>query len=91
VRIGGDEPGKRVISVGQIQLNLTNNTPNATDKTTLIDTQQISFNEKGYLIVGVSGLETGWGGPASTRTASAVIKPPLKRNRKRTIDRAGYN
>jgi hypothetical protein len=52
VRVRGDEPGKRIISVGQIQL-LESTTE---DNSTLIDTNDITFKEKGYLVVGVSGF-----------------------------------
>lgn len=74
VRVSGDEPGKRVITLGEIKLELNTNTPNAQRNSTLIDTQEISLKEKGYLIVGVSGLETGWNGLALILVISAEIK-----------------
>lgn len=52
VRVRGDEPGKRIISVGHIQLLEST----IEDKSTLIDTNDITFKEKGYLVVGVSGF-----------------------------------
>jgi hypothetical protein len=74
VRLTGDEPGKRNIMAGELKLDLYVNTPNASRHSTLIDTQEISVKEKGYLIVGVSGLETGWSGLALILVISAEIK-----------------
>jgi hypothetical protein len=74
VRVSGDEPGKRIITVGGIELELNVNTPSSQRKSTLIDTKEISLKEKGYLIVGVSGLETGWNGLALILVISAEIK-----------------
>jgi len=74
VRLGGEEPGKRVISAGQIQLVRSMNTPDGETKTSLIDTKEISLKEKGYLVVGVSGLGPGWSGLALILVISAEIK-----------------
>ena len=74
VRLSGDELGKRNINVGELKLDLNVNTPNASRNATLIDTMQISVREKGYLVVGVSGLETGWSGMALILVISAEIK-----------------
>ncbi len=74
VRLGGEEPGKRVISAGQIQLIRNMNTANGETKTSLIDTKEISLKEKGYLVVGVSGLGPGWSGLALILVISAEIQ-----------------
>jgi hypothetical protein len=74
VFVSGDELGKRTITMGEIKLDLNVNAPNAQKISTLIDTQDISLKEKGYLIVGVSGLETGWSGLALILVISAEIK-----------------
>jgi len=70
VQLRGDDPGKRIISVGEIQLTQSLNTV----KQNLIDTSDITFKEKGYLVVGVSGLQTGWSGAALILVISAEIK-----------------
>ena len=74
VNIRGDEPGKRIISVGQIQLNQSSYTPNGQEKSTLIDTSDVTFKENGYLVVGVSGLHSGWSGSALILVIRAEIK-----------------
>jgi hypothetical protein len=69
VQLRGDEPGKRIISVGQIKLSQT------TDQhSTLIDTSDVTFKEKGYLVVGVSGFQAGWNSSALILVISAEIK-----------------
>ena len=55
-QVRGDEPGKRIISVGEIQLFQSFNTPRGQEKSALIDTSDVTFKEKGYLVVGVSGM-----------------------------------
>ena len=55
VILRGDEPGKRIISVGQVGLSQIMSNGDATN---LIDTTDITFKEKGYLVVGVSGLSS---------------------------------
>lgn len=80
VNLRGDEPGKRIISVGQIQLNQAVNTPNNRSQSTLIDTSDVTFKEKGYLVVGVSGFtgvggyNSGWRGAALILVISAEVK-----------------
>jgi hypothetical protein len=69
VQLRGDEPGKRIISVGQIQLFQT---VGPTFK--LIDTSDVTFKEKGYLVVGVSGFQAGWSSSALILVISAEIK-----------------
>jgi hypothetical protein len=54
-QIRGDEPGKRIIAAGQIQLVQTANFKTAT----LIDTSDVTFKENGYLVVGVGGSGAG--------------------------------
>jgi hypothetical protein len=73
VRLSGDEPGKRNVTVGELKLDLNVNAPNVSRSSTLIDTQEISVKEKGYLIVGVSGLETGYSGLATSWGGLALI------------------
>lgn len=58
VKVKGEESQKRVVSVGQIQLFQTDNA--GRDEVTLINTHDVSFKEKGYLVVGISGLRTAW-------------------------------
>jgi len=71
VRVRGDEPGKRIISVGEIQLSqeMTRG-----GRFKLIETNDITFREKGYLVVGVSGFISGWSGLALILVISAEIK-----------------
>ncbi len=69
VQLRGDEPGKRIISVGQIKLSQTTN-----QHSTLIDTSDVTFKEKGYLVVGVSGFQAGWNSSALILVISAEIK-----------------
>jgi len=70
VQLRGDEPGKRIVAVGGISLVQSLNTV----KSQLIETSDITFKEKGYLVVGVSGLQTGWSGAALILVISAEIK-----------------
>jgi hypothetical protein len=70
VELRGDEPGKRIISAGQIQLIQTLNT----QRVALIETSDITFKEKGYLVVGVSGLQSGISGAALILVISADVK-----------------
>jgi len=74
VRLRGDDPGKRIIAVGEIQLIESLNTPNGRSPLSLIDTSDITLKEKGYLVVGVSGLTAAWGGLALILVISAEIK-----------------
>jgi hypothetical protein len=69
VQARGDEPGKRIISVGQIQL-----TQSLPVKETLIDTRDLSFKENGYLVVGVSGTGSSEPGKALILVINAEIK-----------------
>jgi hypothetical protein len=69
VQLKGDEPGKRIISVGQIELVQTTDA-----RFTLIDTSEVTLKEKGYLVVGVSGFQYGWSGAALILVISAEIK-----------------
>jgi hypothetical protein len=74
VELRGDEPGKRVIAAGAISLFQTLRSPNGQDRTALIETSDITFKEKGYLVVGVSGLQSGWQGSALILIISADVK-----------------
>jgi hypothetical protein len=40
----------------------------------LIDTSDVTFREKGYLVVGVSGFQAGWSSSALILVISAEIK-----------------
>ncbi len=73
VRLSGDEPNRRNVTVGELKLDLNVNAPNVSRSSTLIDTQEISVKEKGYLIVGVSGLETGYSGQSTSWSGLALI------------------
>ncbi len=70
VELRGDEPGKRNIAVGGISLVQTVNTV----RTSLIETSDITFKEKGYLVVGVSGLKFGPSSTALILVISAEVK-----------------
>lgn len=70
VRVRGEEPGRRTISVGRIQLS----EPVINGKSTIIDTRDVNFKEKGYLVVGVSGFGSGWSGAALILIINAEIK-----------------
>ncbi len=71
VQVRGDEPGKRIISVGEIQLSQE---MTGGGRSKLIETNEITFKEKGYLVVGVSGFHSGWSGLALILVISAEIK-----------------
>jgi hypothetical protein len=70
VELRGDDPGKRIIAAGAISLYQTLNT----QRSALIETSDITFKEKGYLVVGVSGLQAGWQGAALILIISADVK-----------------
>lgn len=74
VQLRGDEPGKRVVAVGEISLVQSLNTPNGKSQSKLIETSDITIKEKGYLVVGVSGFNAGWSGSALILVISAEIK-----------------
>jgi uncharacterized membrane protein len=75
VQIRGDEPGKRIISVGEIGLTQKRvNNAGESYGDTLIDTNDITLKEKGYLVVGVSGMPAGWRNGALILVISAEIK-----------------
>ncbi|MCX6559221.1 MAG: hypothetical protein NTZ26_01780 [Candidatus Aminicenantes bacterium] len=52
VVLRGDEPGKRTISLGEITVTQSQNGP----RQELLKTSDITLKERGYLVVGVSGL-----------------------------------
>jgi hypothetical protein len=66
VQLRGEESGKRIISVGEIQLSQSS-------KQSLIFTTNITFKEKGYLVVGVSGVQTDWTWPGERGAALILI------------------
>lgn len=72
VKVKGEESGKRVVSVGQIQLIQTDNA--GRNEVTLINTHDVSFKEKGYLVVGISGLRYTSRGKALILVINAEIK-----------------
>ena len=75
VQIRGDEPGKRIISVGEIGLTQKRvNNAGESYGDTLIDTNDITLKEKGYLVVGVSGMPAGLRNGALILIISAEIK-----------------
>jgi hypothetical protein len=51
VRVQGDEPGKRVISIEQLKLTGMTNFV----EYVFVDTRDLALKEKGYLVAGVSG------------------------------------
>lgn len=68
-QVRGDEVGKKIISIGRISLDQEANF----QKGTIIQTSDITFKEKGYLVVGVSG-SMGGSGHALILVISADIK-----------------
>ena len=76
VQLRGEEPGKRIVSVGEIGLTqrrgVSAQAGNIDD--VLIDTNDITLKEKGYLVVGVSGLQAGLRSGALILVISAEIK-----------------
>ncbi len=57
VKVRGEEPGERLISLGQVQLKWRAGLEDKTEQT-LIDTHNVTLKEKGYLVAGISGF--GW-------------------------------
>ena len=74
VDVKGQDPGKRVMSAGQIQLSQTYFSGGKEQTVTLIDTHDVSFKEKGYLVVGISGFRSGRRGNALILVINAEIK-----------------
>jgi hypothetical protein len=70
VSLRGDEPGKRTISVGAI--SLTQNFGEGPQN--LINTSDVTFKEKGYLVVGVSGMVNALRDMALILVISAEVK-----------------
>jgi hypothetical protein len=70
VQLRGEESGKRIVSVGNIGLTQKYDNESAV----LIDTSNMTFKEKGYLVVGVSGVQTGLSSTALILVISAEIK-----------------
>ena len=70
VALKGDDPGKRNISVGEVTLNQSL----SVNAQVLINTSDITFKEKGYLVIGVSGLGNAWRDMAIILVISAEIK-----------------
>ena len=68
VKVVGDEPGKRTVSVGQLRLTGTQNFADYL----YVDTHDVSVKENGYLVAGVSGY--GSSTKALILVISAVIK-----------------
>jgi hypothetical protein len=65
------EQGERIISVGQIQLRQRISAPSGSEQT-LINTENVTLKEKGYLVAGVSGI--GSSGKALILIINAEIK-----------------
>lgn len=63
-----EEPGKRIVSIGQILLKWRLSVTKA-DEQTLIDTKKITLKEGGYLVAGISG----YGFPSQGKAAKALI------------------
>jgi hypothetical protein len=74
VNVKGEESRKRVVSVGQIQLSQTYYSVGKEETVTLIDTHDVSFKEKGFLVVGISGFRSGRRGNALILVINAEIK-----------------
>ena len=74
VNVKGEESRKRVVSVGRIQLSQTYFSGGKEQTVTLIDTHDVSFKEKGFLVVGISGFRSGRRGNALILVINAEIK-----------------
>lgn len=68
VDVREEEPGKRIVSVEQIQLKWRLSAAKQ-DEQTLIDTKEVTLKEGGYLVAGISG----YGFPYQGRAAKALI------------------
>jgi hypothetical protein len=71
VKVRGEKPGKRIVSIGQLQLKWTTFDNN---EQTLISTDNITLKEKGYLVAGVSGFRSGKRSNALILVINAEIK-----------------
>lgn len=65
------EPGERVVSIGQIRLRQKIDVPSASTQN-LINTENATLKEKGYLVAGVSGIGT------SGRALILIINAEIK-------------
>ena len=72
VKVRGEKPGKRIVSIGQLQLKWT--APFDNNEKTLISTDNITLKEKGYLVAGVSGFRSGKKGNALILVINTEIK-----------------
>lgn len=69
VKVRGEKPGKRIVSIGQIQLKWIAAFSNT--EQTLISTDNITLKEKGYLVAGISGY--GYSGRATKDTKALIL------------------
>ena len=74
VRVRGEKPGDRIITLGQIQLKWRPNVLNKESDQTLISTDSTTIKEKGYLVAGISGFSTQGKGKALILIINAEIQ-----------------
>jgi len=74
VKVRGEKPGNRIITLGQIQLKWRPNVLNKESDQTLISTDSTSIKENGYLVAGISGFSTQGKGKALILIINAEIQ-----------------
>ena len=72
IDVRGDEPGDRIVTLGQILLKWTDTY--GKNEQTLIESKDVTFKENSYLVVGVSGFNVGGLGKALILIISAEVK-----------------
>jgi len=74
VRVKGEKPGERIITLGQIQLNWRPDLWKKESDQTLISTDSTTIKENGYLVAGISGFSTQGKGKALILIINAEIQ-----------------
>jgi hypothetical protein len=74
VKVKGEKPGDRIITLGQIQLKWRPNILNKESDQTLISTDSTTIKENGYLVAGISGFSTQGKGKALILIINAEIQ-----------------
>jgi hypothetical protein len=74
VKVKGEKPGERIITLGQIQLNWRPSLLNKESDQTLISTDSTTIKENGYLVAGISGFSAQGKGKALILIINAEIQ-----------------
>ena len=74
VRVRGEKPGDRIITLGQIQLKWRPDVWKKESEQTLISTDSTTIKEKGYLVAGISGFSAQGKGKALILIINAEIQ-----------------